>query len=374
MFEEGARLKQERGADKIFDFSLGNPCLNPPAAYFQSLEAELKEPQAGKSAYMPNAGYPDTREAIAAHLRGTKGIPIEGRHVLMTCGAAGGLNVLFKALLDPGDEVIILSPFFPEYLFYVDNHGGNTRMVETQKDFSLDLDAIKEAISPDTKAILLNSPNNPTGRMYDRDSLVQLGSMLQAAGEKYSKTLYLISDEPYGEIVFDGKELPDLFSCYANTIIVNSYSKSLSIPGERLGTIAVHPDIADGENLLDALSFCNRILGFVNAPAIQQRIIRRIPAAHAEVKVYEKLRDLLCEGLASEGYRVEKPDGAFYLFQESPIPDDTAFVQALLQEGVLVVPGAGFGRAGYFRIAFCVQEAVIEKAMPTFARVFRSFS
>jgi len=277
MFEEGARLKQERGADKIFDFSLGNPCLNPPAAYFQSLEAELKEPQAGKSAYMPNAGYPDTREAIAAHLRGTKGIPIEGRHVLMTCGAAGGLNVLFKALLDPGDEVIILSPFFPEYLFYVDNHGGNTRMVETQKDFSLDLDAIKEAISPDTKAILLNSPNNPTGRMYDRDSLVQLGSMLQAAGEKYSKTLYLISDEPYGEIVFDGKELPDLFSCYANTIIVNSYSKSLSIPGERLGTIAVHPDIADGENLLDALSFCNRILGFVNAPAIQQRIIRGFP-------------------------------------------------------------------------------------------------
>lgn len=373
MFEQGARLKQERGADRVFDFSLGNPCLDPPAAYFEALKEEISDRKPGKYAYMENAGYPDTREAVAAHLREKRGLPFEARHVLMTCGAAGGLNVLFKTLLDPGDEVIILAPYFAEYLFYVDNHGGKVRIVETRQDFSLDPEEIRKSISSRTKAILLNSPNNPTGRMYDRESLHELGTVLQDAEDRSGQSLYLISDEPYGTLVFDGKELPDLFSFSRNTILVNSYSKSLSIPGERLGYIAVHPKIGHQESLLGGLSFCNRTLGFVNAPGKMQRIIRRIPGLHVDPTIYERRRDLICSGLEEAGYRFVKPDGAFYVFPESPVPDDKAFVGALLEEGVLVVPGTGFGRSGHFRIAFCVEEKTIRDALPAFSRVFRRF-
>ena len=373
MFEEGARLKQERGADRVFDFSLGNPCLDPPADYLRSLREELLEPPAGKYAYMPNAGYPETRQAVAAELGRRRGIPIDGRHVVMTCGAAGALNVVFKTLLDPQEEVILLAPFFAEYLFYVDNHAGVPRQVETREDFSLDLEAIDRAFSPKTKAILINSPNNPTGKMYDRQSVLGLGELLREASRRLGKSLFLVSDEPYGEIVFDGKELPDLFSAYRNTILVNSYSKSLSIPGERLGYIAVHPEIEDAEALLGGFNFCNRTLGYVNAPATAQRTIRRVPSAHVDARAYERRRDLLCAGLQEAGYRFVKPEGAFYLFPESPVPDEMVFVKALLEGGVLVVPGSGFRRAGHFRIAYCVEERVIEKALPAFARVRRRF-
>jgi len=367
-------MKQKLGPDNVFDFSLGNPCLDPPRAYLDGLREEAKRGQPGKYAYMPNTGYPETREAVAAHLRERRGCPVRAEHVLMTCGAAGGLNVVFKTLLDPDDEVIILAPFFSEYLFYVDNHGGTTRIAETKKDFSLDLEAIQKVISPRTKAILINSPNNPTGRLYDRESLLQLGGLLERSEDRNNSPIYLVSDEPYGDILFDGKILPDLFSCYGNTILVNSYSKSLSIPGERLGYIAVHPEIADLENLLPGLSFCNRTLGFVNAPATPQRIIRRMPGLHVDAADYERRRNLLCEGLGQAGYRFFKPDGAFYLFPESPDPDDRSFVNALLHEGVLVVPGAGFGRSGHFRIAFCVEEKVIENALPVFSRVLSRYA
>jgi aspartate aminotransferase len=366
-------MKQDRGADQIFDFSLGNPCLDPPAAFFEALKEEVNERKPGKHAYMENAGYPDTREAVATHLREKRELPFEARHILMTCGAAGGLNVVFKTLLDPGDEVIILAPYFAEYLFYVGHHGGEACIVDTRQDFSLDLQEIRKSISSRTKAILINSPNNPTGRMYDRESLQELGEILQDTEDRSGQSLYLISDEPYGTIVFDGKELPDLFSFFKNTILVNSYSKSLSIPGERLGYIAIHPEIEDQESLLSGLSFCNRTLGFVNAPAALQRIIRRIPGLHVDSNAYEKRRDLICKGLEGEGYRFVKPDGAFYVFPESPVPDDKAFVGALLEEGVLVVPGAGFGRTGHFRIAFCVEEKTIQDALPAFSRVFQRF-
>ena len=373
MFEQGARLKKERGADKVFDFSLGNPCLEPPAAYLKGLEEEILEQKAGKYAYMENAGYPDTREAVAENLREKRAMPLEGRHILMTCGAAGGLNVVFKTLLDPGDEVIILAPFFPEYLFYVDNHGGKPCIAQTRHDFSLDPEEIEKSLSPRTKAILINSPNNPTGRMYDRESLEKLGEILKAAEDRWKKSIYLVSDEPYGDIVFDGKELPDLFRCHRNTILVNSYSKSLSIPGERLGYVAVHPKMEGQETLLAGLNFCNRTLGFVNAPATPQRIIRRFPGVRVDPGAYEKRRDLICRGLEEAGYRFVRPDGAFYVFPESPVPDDKAFVGALLEEGVLVVPGAGFGRAGHFRIAYCVEEKVIKQALPAFSKVCRRF-
>ena len=374
MFEQGAMLKQTRGAHKVFDFSLGNPCFDPPPEYIESLKKELEAPSSGKYAYMPNAGYPETREAIAHDLRQKRKIAFESRHILMTCGAAGGLNVILKALLDPGDEVLILSPFFPEYLFYVDNHGGKVSMVETKSDFSLDLNAIEKSITPNTKALLINSPNNPTGMMYDQQSLMALGELLTAAAGRRNKPLYLISDEPYGEIVFDEEQLPNLFDCYPNSFVVNSYSKSLSIPGERLGYIAVHPDMEDLQTILDGLTFCNRILGFVNAPATPQRALGRVPGCFIEAVKYQRLRDLLCQGLKEAGYRFSIPKGAFYLFPQSPIPDDIVFVQTLLEEGILVVPGSGFGRPGFFRIAYCVEPEVITNALPGFARVFRRFS
>jgi aspartate aminotransferase len=371
MFEEGARLKKERGAANVFDLTLGNPCLDPPPAFFESIRQELEDNQTGKYAYMSNAGYPETRSAVAAYLHRRRGLNIEGNHILMTCGAAGGLNVVLKTLLNPGEEVILLAPFFPEYPFYADNHGGRTRIVETRNDFSLDPQAVEAAISSTTKAILLNSPNNPTGKMYDHSSLRELANALHRAEKRTGKPLYLISDEPYGDIVFDGKTLPDLFQFHQNTLLVTSYSKGLSIPGERLGYVALHPEIEEPELLMDGLCFSNRTLGYVNAPATMQRVIRRIPDARVDPTPYQKRRDLLCDGMAEAGYSFEKPDGAFYLFPKSPDPDDVSFVSALLQQGVLVVPGSGFGRPGHFRIAYCVEDVVIKNALPVFARVLR---
>jgi aspartate aminotransferase len=373
MFEEGARLKRERGEERIFDFSLGNPCVEPPSAYLQALQDCIRDPRPGKFGYMANAGLLETRAAIAAGLRATRGAPIEADHILLTCGAAGGLNIVLKTLLNPGDEVIILSPFFPEYLFYLDNHGGQPRLVPTNKDFSLDLAAIEGAISPCTKAILLNSPNNPTGRMYDQGSLVTLGKILEEASGRIGSPLYLVSDEPYAEILFDSKKLPDLFACYPYTILVNSFSKSLSIPGERLGYVAVHPHMEGADTLINGLTFCNRILGFVNAPATPQQVIRRIPGVHVPPEEYERRRNLLCSGLQEIGYRFHRPDGAFYLFPESPVLDEIRFVEALMEQGILVVPGSGFGAPGYFRIAFCVGEQVIRGALPGFGRVMEQF-
>jgi aspartate aminotransferase len=373
MFEDGARRKQELGEDRVFDFSLGNPCLDPPSLYLDSLREELQEPRSARYAYMPNAGYPETRAAVASCLREKRGTPLDSRHIVMTCGAAGGLNVVLKTLLNPGDEVLILAPFFPEYLFYVDNHGGVARIVETERDFSLSLPRIEQAVSARTRAILVNSPNNPTGRMYDEKSLNHLGALLEREGKRLGTDIYLISDEPYGEIVFDGAELPNLFSCYTKSILVNSFSKSLSIAGDRLGYIAVHPEVEDSETLVDGMVFCNRTLGFVNAPATPQQVIRRTVGTHVDAAAYQKRRDLLCQGLQEAGYRFTTPEGAFYLFPESPVPEEIPFVQALLEEQVLVVPGSGFGRPGYFRIAFCVEEEVIHKALPAFERVLRRY-
>jgi len=370
MFEEGARLKKIRGEDRVFDFSLGNPCLDPPERYRDALRQCLENPARAAHGYMPNAGYPDTREAVARDLRSRRGCAITGDHIVMTCGAAGGLNVVLKTLLNPGDEVIVLVPFFPEYLFYVENHGGRVRLVDTLEDFRLDLRAIEEALSPLTRAILLNSPNNPTGRMYSQESLARLGALLDEASRKGGRPVYLISDEPYGDILFDGRVLPDLFRCYSHTILVNSYSKSLSIPGERLGYIAVHPDMKDAEMVLAGLTFSNRVLGFVNAPALQQRALAAVADLKGPASEYQRRRDLLCSGLERIGYRFHWPDGAFYLFAPAPDSDEMPFVEALLQEGVLVVPGRGFGKPGHFRVAFCVDEAVIANALPAFEKVF----
>jgi aspartate aminotransferase len=290
-----------------------------------------------------------------------------------SCGAAGALNVILKAILDPGDEVITPIPYFVEYGFYVDNHGGGLTTVPSKADFNLDLEAIKAAITPKTKAILINSPNNPSGQVYSEESLKALGLLLENASRKANRTLYLISDEPYRKIVFDGIQVPSLFSVYPESIIATSYSKDLSIPGERIGFLAVNPQATYKKDLLAGMALANRILGYVNAPAFMQRAVGSLQGTSVDPAIYQAKRDLLCDGLSACGYEFIKPKGAFYLFPKTPIPDDVAFVQALQKELILTVPGRGFGSPGFFRIAFCVSDDTIKKAIPGFERVLKQF-
>ena len=368
MFEEGAKLKAEFGAENVFDFSLGNPDLPPPPQFQKTLETLAANEAPGVHAYMPNGGYPFVRDAVAAQLSIEQGITLSRNEMLMTCGAAGGLNVVLKALLDPEDEVIILAPFFVEYKFYVDNHGGVSRVVATDDEFNPDLDAIASAINEKTKAILINSPNNPTGQIYSAQTLAELGKILSTASEKYNSTIYLISDEPYRKIVFDNHEVPSIMLAYQNSIVVSSYSKDLSLPGERIGYIAVHPEIAEKEPLLEALTLGNRILGFVNAPALMQRVVAELQGATVDNSIYTRRRETFCKILSDTGYQFMPPKGAFYIFPRSPLEDDVEFVRILQEQKILAVPGRGFGAPGYFRLAFCVEDTVIERSADPFRK------
>jgi aspartate aminotransferase len=368
MFEEGARLKALHGPENVYDFSLGNPDLDPPEEFHQVLGSIIGELHPGAHGYMPNAGYEETRTAIADHVSQEQGVRVGSEHVVMTCGAAGALNCIFKALLDPGEEVIVSAPYFVEYGFYADNHGGQLRVVPSREDFTLDLVAIERSVNSKTKVLLINSPNNPSGQVYDRTSLEQLGNLLATSSRKIGKTLYLVSDEPYRKIVYDGFEVPSIFQTYTNSIVATSYSKDISLPGERLGYLVVHPEANEVEGLLGGFILANRILGFVNAPALMQRVVSHLQGACVDVGVYQSRRDLFYQGLVDAGYELIKPRGAFYLFPKSPIADDVSFVRLLQEENILVVPGSGFGSPGYFRIAYCVGEKTIETAMPGFAK------
>ncbi len=367
MFEEGARMKAEYGADNVFDFSLGNPDVEPPPRFGEVLREVAADDSPGAHAYMPNGGYPWVREALAETLSREQGVELGPGDLLMTCGAAGALNVVMKTLLDPGDEVIILSPFFVEYNFYVDNHGGVTRIVPTDAEFNLDLAAIEAAITDKTKAVLINSPNNPTGQVYSGQSLQALGRLLDEAGEDLARTIYLISDEPYRKIVYDGCEVPSVMAATSNAIVVSSYSKDLSLPGERIGYLAVHPLIRDKAALLDGLTLANRILGFVNAPALMQRVVARLQGVSVDSTIYARRREVFCRVLDQAGFDYVRPRGAFYLFPKTPV-DDVEFCRILQEEKILAVPGRGFGAPGYIRLAFCVDEKVIEGAAQGFVR------
>jgi len=373
MFEEGARLRAEHGADNVYDFSLGNPNLEPPQEFKTALRQAAETSSKGDHGYMPNTGYPHVRKALADYLSQEQQMPVAADEVIMTCGAAGALNVIFKALIDPGDEIITPAPCFVEYDFYAGNHGGILKMVPTKPDFTLDLDAIAAAITSRTKAVLINSPNNPTGQVYSEDSLRRLGTMLKDKGAELDRTIYLISDEPYRKIVYDGFQVPSILTSYQESIIATSYSKDISIAGERIGFLAVNPEARFKADLLNGMALANRILGFVNAPALMQRVVASVQGACADIAAYARKRDLLCEGLTDCGYDFIKPSGAFYLFPQTPISDDVQFVQALQEELILAVPGSGFGGPGYFRIAFCVDDDTIVNAMPGFRRVMERY-
>lgn len=286
MFEEGAKMKAAHGADNVCDFSLGNPDAPPPPEFNRVIQEVVQNTSPGVHAYMPNGGYPWVRQAIAARMSIEQKMTIDQGDTLMTCGAAGGLNVVMKTLLNPGDEVIILAPYFVEYGFYIDNHGGVSKTVKTDDDFNLDLSAIEAAISNKTKAIIINSPNNPCGQIYSAQSLAALGELLDTVSASLGTTIYMISDEPYRKIVFDGHEVPSIFTAYTNSIVVSSYSKDLSLPGERIGYLAVHPTIEDKHNLLDGLTLANRILGFVNAPALMQRVVAELQDVTVDTTIY----------------------------------------------------------------------------------------
>jgi aspartate aminotransferase len=369
MFEQGALLKPQYGADKVYDFTLGNPNLEPPEEFRTALLAAVHDTHAGLHGYMPNAGYGFVRKAVAAYLSQENKILFTENDVVMTCGAAGALNVVLKTLLDPGDEVLCPKPYFVEYGTYADNHGGVLKPVPTCEDFSLDIAAFEAAITPRTKAVLLDSPNNPTGQVYSAEELQQLGALLRESNQKYATTIYLVSDEPYRKIAYDNRVVPNLMQYYDHTIVLTSYSKDLSLPGERIGYLVVHPAMAQKDQLMAGLIMCNRILGFVNAPALMQRVVANLQGKHVDVGRYQKKRDLLCDGLAACGYQVTKPAGAFYLFLKTPIPDDVAFVNLLQDELILAVPGVGFGGPGHIRLAYCVDDQTIINAMPGFKRV-----
>jgi len=372
MFEEGARLKAEFGAENVFDFSLGNPDLSPPPEFHKTLVELAQKDSPGSHAYMPNGGYPFVREAVAARISTEQGVMVSAGEMLMTCGAAGGLNVTLKALLDPGDEVIILTPFFVEYKFYIDNHGGLSKVVPTDDSFDLDLGEIEAALNKKTKAIIINSPNNPTGQIYSQESLAELGKVLTAASQKYSSTIFLIADEPYRKIVFDNNDVPSIMQAYTNSIVVSSYSKDLSLPGERIGYIALHPEIDEKMPLVGALTLANRILGFVNAPALMQRVVAELQGASVDNSIYTRRREVFCRILAETGYEFLPPKGAFYVFPKSPIADDVEFVSRLQDQKILAVPGKGFGAPGYFRLAFCVDDSVIERSEDAFRKAMES--
>jgi aspartate aminotransferase len=371
MFEQGLELKAKYGAEKVFDFSLGNPNLEPPQQVKDAILKVLESKIPGKHAYMPNAGLREAREAVASSLSKEHSLSIPWENVIMTCGAGGGINAVLKTLLDNEDNVIVLAPYFVEYLFYIDNHNGFGMIVDTNEDFTLDIEAIEKSIGYKTKAIILNSPNNPSGRVYSESSLKDLANVLKKANERLGKIIYLVSDEPYRKLAYDGIRVPSIFQIYPHSLIVTSYSKDLSLPGERIGYVAVSPMMENPRDVIDGLTFANRILGFVNAPALMQRILPYLQAVSVDVDEYRKKRDLLCAGLYEAGYQFEKPQGAFYVFPKSPIKDDVHFVQELLKENILAVPGTGFGRKGHFRLAYCVEDRVIAGAIDGFAKAIK---
>ena len=365
MFEEGERLRTIHGGEHVFDFTLGNPDVEPPPEFASAFRRLAAEPLPGMHRYMSNAGYNECRSAVAATITQDSGLPVAGSQVVMTCGASGALNVVLKTILNPGEEVLILAPYFVEYKFYIDNHGGVPHVVWTDREtFQLDLAGIEAAIGTKTRAIIINTPNNPTGAVYNEESLRELGGIVQRKERELGRQIYVISDEPYARITYDGHRIPHIFAHVDNSVIVTSHSKDLALPGERIGYLAANPRMTHVDLFMEGAIFCNRTLGFVNAPALMQRLVAELQRSSVDVDAYQEKRDMLYHYLAEMGFRMTRPEGAFYLFPRSPFPDDVEFVKLAQKHLILVVPGSGFGAPGFFRIAYCVDKKMIERSLP----------
>ena len=374
MFEEGVALKQRYGEENIFDLSLGNPITEPPVEFKRELKRVAEYPWPGMHRYMVNAGYPETREAVAGQLSLETGITFAMKDIVMTCGAAGAMNIALKTILNPGDEVVVFAPYFVEYLYYIDNHNGVARVVPADGRFIPRLDVLETVIKAETRAVIINSPNNPTGIVYSEAFIHQLGELLRRKESQYGTQIYIISDEPYRKIIYDGLKYPPIFHHHIRSMVATSHSKDLALPGERIGYIAVHPDCGERDELVEGLIFCNRTLGYVNAPALMQNIVQHLQLVTVSIAEYQQKRDYLYDHLVEMGYSVVKPQGAFYMFPKSPMADDVAFVAELQQWKVLTVPGTGFGTPGYFRLAYCVDDRTLEGCLTGFKRAVRNHS
>lgn len=367
MFEEGRKMAAEFGAENVYDFSLGNPSVPAPEAVGRAAVDILQHEDAQMlHGYMSNAGYEDVRRAVAASLNRCFGTAYDAEELLMTVGAAGGLNIILKVLLNPGDEVIVFAPYFSEYNNYVANYDGRIVVVPVDTTgFQPDPERLAAAITPRTKAVLVNTPNNPTGAVYSAQTLAALASVLESRSQEYGAPIYLISDEPYRELVYDGVEVPWIPHFYANTVVCYSWSKSLSLPGERIGYLLLPSGMTDGALIQSAASIAGRVLGFVNAPSLMQRVVARCLEEKTDLELYAANRKQLYDGLTAMGYDCVYPAGAFYLFMKTP-EDEDAFVQRAKKHRILLVPAASFGCPGYVRIAYCVHPDTICRALPEF--------
>lgn len=374
MFEQGEKLRKIHGPDKVYDFSIGNPDIEPPLKVRQVLKELVESDKPGLHRYMSNAGHADVRQKIAEHVSRESGLEVPFNNIVMTVGAAGGLNVVLKSILNPDEEVIVLAPFFVEYLYYIENFGGRPVIVKTlPSSFEPDIAAIEKSITSATKAIILNSPNNPTGVIYSEEILKKLADLLEQKGKELGTEIYVISDEPYAKIVYDDMKVPSVLKIFKNAIVVNSFSKSLALPGERIGYIAASPNIEDVDILINAMIFANRTLGFVNAPSLIQKVVAESLEEAVDIESYKKKRDVLYDKLISLGFTCTKPQGAFYLFPKAPIDDDIEFVNQALKYNLLLVPGSGFGYPGYVRLSYCISMDIIKNSFPAFEALAREY-
>ncbi|MHC1685148.1 MAG: pyridoxal phosphate-dependent aminotransferase [Clostridiaceae bacterium] len=374
MFEEGETLRKTYGAENVYDFSIGNPDPEPPAKVKEVLKRLVLEDAPKQHAYMPNPGYPDVRAKVAEYVSREKGVNLEMKHVIMTCGAGGALNVILKTILNHDEEVIVFSPFFVEYPNYIDNANGKCIVAATNKDtFEPDLKALEEKITTKTKAIILNTPNNPTGVVYSEEVLKSMSELLERKEKELNITIFVISDEPYSKIIYDNAKVPSILKIFNNSIVVDSFSKSLSLPGERIGYLAVNPNIKDVDIFLSGLIHYNRSLGFTSAPALFQKVVAESLDDIVDVNIYKERRDLLYNSLVEMGYECVKPEGAFYLFPKCFIEDDVAFKNAALKHRLIIVPGSGFGCPGYFRLSYCVSIETIKNSLASFEALAKEF-
>lgn len=375
-FEEGRQLKEKYGADAVFDFSLGNPDVEPPPEFHEELVRLIREGGKGMHAYMPNAGYPFAREAVVRKVSREHECPVRPEHVVLTVGAAGALNALFHTILNPGDEVIVPRPYFGEYWFYILNHGGRMVNVDCREDFELNPETIAAALTPKTAALVINTPNNPTGRIYRGETLKAVAKVLSEHGKRTGRPPLLVVDEPYRDIVYDGRKAPPILGLYPDTAVVSSWSKTLSIPGERIGYLALSDSCADIEEMVDGVIMSNRVLGFVNAPALMQRAVAVLEARTADLSSYAARRDALAAILKSVGIAYAEPEGTFYFFCRVPEggpagsveEGELAFAQCLRDENILAVPGIGFDFPGWFRLSYCVPERTISDSAGAWKR------
>lgn len=366
LFEEGAQLSMDGSGLPVYDFSIGNPDLEPPKEFKVALKKIAEDTTAGTHKYMSNVGYSETRQAVAESLQRDFDINFTADNIIMTVGAGGALNATLKALIDIDDEVLAIAPYFVEYDFYVQNHGGVLKTVEAAPDFNLDVANIEAGITKKTRVVVITNPNNPTGVLYPQETLDELGEMLQRKSDEYGRPIFLIDDAPYRKLVYDVDKCTSAFQAYEYTIMGTSHSKDLGLPGERIGFIAISPRFEDWKTVANACAFTNRTLGFVNAPAIMQRAVQDLQGVTIDLDWYRRKRDLLYTSLTEMGYEVPYPGGAFYMFPKAPNGDDIAFIEILKKKRVLVVPGSGFGKPGYFRISYCCADEKIQGSLQAF--------